>query len=169
MAVWSAYLETWTPRWELLVVRFLWGPAWWSYRYLPLGGCHRSIRYPVLLRGVWVAWLADWWAASAVRHPSQRAHGWFPPHPQRSSPWSVIADRTVEPPHGGWLPGGGLRIGTEGKHNWLCVGRRWVRYEFPLAQVHPAEWPWGSKIPQSLKSAVFRCDVTFWTDIVLSK
>ena len=174
MAVWSAYPETWTPRWELLVVGwsmgwvwFFWSPAWWRYRYVLLGGYHRSIRYPVLLRGVWVTW--DWWAASAVRHPSQRAHGGFPPHPQRSSPWSVIADRTVEPPHGGWLPGGGLRIGTEGKYNWPCVGRRWVRYELSHAQVHPAEWAWGSKIPQSLKSAVFRCDVTFWTDIVILK
>lgn len=144
------------PGWSMGWVWFFWSPAWWRYRYLLLGGYPSLHQAPSpAARSLGHMTGSDWWAASTECHPSQRARGWFPPHPQRSSPSSVIADRTVEPPHGGWLPGDGLRIGTEGKYNWPCVGRRWVRYELSLTQVHPAEWAWGSKIPQSLKSTVF--------------
>ena len=52
---------------------------------------------------------------------------------------SMIGDRSVESPHGRWLPGDGLRIVTEGKCILAMYWEEMLRYELSLAQVSPAE------------------------------
>ena len=153
--------------WSMNWIWFFWSPVRWGYRYLLLGGYPFAPPGPSpAARSLGPVTGSDRWAASTLCHASQWSGGCFPPHPQLSSPSSMIGDRSVESPHGGWLPGDGLSIVTEGKCilavYWEEMGEVWVLSRSgPPCRISMRE--------QNSPVTQVYClpSVNFWTDILI--